>query len=265
MRTRATKQALEVSRLRIPMAKVSALDAHERYAYYMLGHFFNELMFLQKLLKFAIPTHDDSRPLRQQPEMGQTMFIFRLAAGKLFEAKLALNEKVLSAVLRRSFLPLVADADTRLKEFKRSTDKAKWLAGLRNEHSFHYPTYEQWSAIVEPADDWADDDIFMATQVQSGNVFYAGSDALAQHWMFGRENGSSPREAVVRMIDALIDFLGRFNSLVEDVLGAFIVARLIPPGTRALTVGSVVSPKFESVQLPFWTSMPKAKAAPTGS
>jgi hypothetical protein len=209
--------------LRIPLAKVVALDAHERYAYYMLGHVFNELNCLRKLLKFAIPTHDDTRPLRQQPEMGQAMFIFRLAAGKLFEAKLALNEEVLSAVLRRSFLPLVPDADTRLKEFNRSTTKAKWLEGLRNEHSFHYPPYEQWSAIVKPADDWVDDDIFMGKQ--SGNVFYAGSDALAQHWMFGRVNSGNPREAVVPMIDALIDFLSQFNSLVEDILGAFVAAR----------------------------------------
>jgi hypothetical protein len=262
MKMRASKQAVEVSLLRIPLSQVIALDPHERYAYYMLGHFFNELNFLRKLLKFAIPTQDDIRPLRQQPEMGQTMFIFRLAAGKLFEAKLALNKEVLSAVLRRCFLPLVPDADTRLKEFNRSTEKAKWLAGLRNEHSFHYPPYEQWGAIVKPADDWVDDDIFMSSEVHSGNVFYAGSDVLAQHWMFGRMNCDSPREAVDPMINALIDFLGQFTSLVEDILGAFVATRLLPPDTRALPVGSVVSPRFESVQLPFWTNMPKSNGRP---
>ena len=257
MKRRATKHAVEVLRLRIPLSKVIELDPHERYAYYMLGHFFNELMFLQKLLKFVIPTHDDTRPFRQQPEMGQTMFVFRLAAGKLFEAKLALNKEIMSAVLRRSFLPLVPNANVRIKEFNRSTEKAKWLAGLRNEHSFHYPPYEQWSAVVEPSDTWTGDDIFMA--YQSGNVFYAGSDALAQHWMFGRLNSENPREAVVPMIDSLIDFLGQFNSLVEDILGAFVATRLVPAGEGALPVGSVMSPQFESVRLPFWTDMPKAK------
>ena len=147
----------------------------------------------------------------------------------------------------------------RLKEFNRSTEMAKWLAGLRNEHSFHYPPYEQWSAIVEPADNWVGDDIFMSSCAHSGNVFYAGPDALAQHWMFGRMTGDSLREAVDPMISALIDFLVQFNSLVEDILGAFVAARLLPPDARALPGGSVVSPWFESVRLPFWTDMPKSK------
>ena len=244
-------------RLRIPLSHVIALSQHERYVYYMLGHFFNELMFLQKLLKFVIPTHDDTRPFRQQPESGQAMFVFRLAAGKLFEAKLALNKEAMSAVLRESFLPLVPDAKERLKEFNRSTENGKWLAGLRNDHSFHYPSFEQWSALVQPSDTWTADDIFMANQ--SGNVFYAGSDALAQHWMFGQLNSKNPREAVGPMIDSLIDFLRQFNSLVEDILGAFVATRLVPAGEGASPVGSVVSPQFDSIRVPFWTVMPKTK------
>ncbi|KNZ33963.1 MAG: hypothetical protein AD742_03280 [Methylibium sp. NZG] len=127
---------------------------------------------------------------------------------------------------------------------------------LRIEPPFHYPTFKQWRTVVEPSASWADDDVFAANQ--SGNVFCAGSDSLAQHWMFGKLDGERPREAVVPMIDSLIDMIGKFNSLVEDVLGAFIAARLVSADEAAKPVGSVLSPQFDVVRLPFWTHMPKA-------
>jgi hypothetical protein len=83
--------SIEVSTLTIDATSVLKLTDEERYVYYMVGHIFNELMCLQKLLVFTMPTHDDDRPLRVQPEMAQALFIFRIAAGKIWEAKLAFD------------------------------------------------------------------------------------------------------------------------------------------------------------------------------
>lgn len=46
---------VNVKRLDVPKAVVARLAQEERYAYYMLGHMFNELMFVQKLLHFVLP------------------------------------------------------------------------------------------------------------------------------------------------------------------------------------------------------------------
>jgi hypothetical protein len=202
-RPKARLQPVKVSKLTVPADRVAALAADERYAYCMLGHMFNELMCLQKLLMFAIPKHGDRRPIRSQPEMGQALFFFRVAAGKLWEAKLALATKAFSTALNRSFLPLVPAADVRLKTLRRRLDKSDWLRHLRDRHSFHYPTFEQWQALLSPKDLTVDDDVYGSTQ--SGNVYYAGSDNVAQHWMFGQMNSDDPRGAVDPMIDELIE------------------------------------------------------------
>jgi hypothetical protein len=246
-------QAVGVTRLVVSAHKVLTLSLEERFGYYMLGHFFNELMFLQKLLGFALPKHDDDRPLRQQPEMGQALFLFRTAAGKVWEAKLSLAKVNFARVLNLSFLPLLPGASDRLKTWQRRVAAATWMSRLRDRHSFHYPTYEQWRPLLETSGVWQDDDIFMGAQ--SGNTFYASSDAMVQHWMFGQLNQSSPRDAVEPMIDELISLLADFNSLVEDLLGAFISERLLQEAQATKSLGSVAGPEFHSVTLPFWTHM----------
>ena len=249
-------RSVEVMRLTVAANRVLSLEPEERYVYYLLGHFFNELMFLQKLLAFAIPKHEDNRPVRQQPEMGQVLILFRVAAGKLFEAKLALDKPTMSDVLVRSFLPLLESGSGRLEAFKQRVADSNWLKNLRNRHSFHYPRFDQWQHLVETHGEWSDDDVFMARQ--SGNVFYAGSDTMAQHWMFGQLNALDPRAAVEPMIDQLIELLRLFNGLVEDLLGAFVATRLLVQGQQPVAIGSVACPDFAGVRLPFWTAMPDA-------
>jgi hypothetical protein len=260
---------VEILRLTVPANRVLALAPDERYAYYLLGHFFNELKFLHKLLAFAMPTHEDNRPLRVQPEMGQALVLLRIAGGKLYEAKVALDKPPFVDVLARSFLPLLENGPDRLKAFRRGVSKAKWLADLRNKHSFHYPTLHEWQHLIEAQGEWTDDDVFMAKQ--SGNMFFAGSDAMAQHWMFGQLDAQDPRTAVEPMIDGLLKLLGSFNSLIENLLAAFVAKRLLANRVEPVLAGSIAAPDFESIRLPFWTSMPtrsvdsKAADAPTCS
>lgn len=89
-------------------------------------------------------------------------------------------------------------------------------------------------------------------------MFFAGSDSMAQHWMFGQLDAQDPRAAVEPMIDGLLELLGSFNSLIEDLLAAFVAKRLLPNRVEPVLAGSIAAPDFQSVQLPFWTAMPNA-------
>lgn len=82
----------EMYSLTVPLDAVKRLTHERRFAYYLLGHTFNELMCLQKFVAFTLPKHDDSRPARLRPELGQAMFLFRLACGKIWEASKAIRQ-----------------------------------------------------------------------------------------------------------------------------------------------------------------------------
>ena len=45
---------IEVHRLKIPIAAVLSLSPKARYAYYLLGHMFNELMFFAEAPEVCI-------------------------------------------------------------------------------------------------------------------------------------------------------------------------------------------------------------------
>ena len=186
--------------------------------------------------------------------MAQALCLFRIAAGKVFEAKLAFDNPAMSKVLPESFLPLAPRLSDRFEELKSRVEHAEWLKNLRNEHSFYYPKFCQWATLIEPGSDWVDDEIFLAEQ--SGNVFYAGSDMLAQHWMFGQLESENPRKAVEPMIGALIALIGDVNGFLEDVLGAFINQRLTGKIQPNSFVGTIECHEFETFNIPFWTHMP---------
>ena len=250
-----TSRSVEIYSLTVPLDSVKALSNERRFAYYLLGHIFNELMCLQKLVCFALPKHDDRRPARLRPELGQALFLFRLACGKIWEASKAIREnKELAETLIQDVLPRMPDGMSRLKALNAAINDATWLSPLRNGMGFHFPTFERWSSHIVPDESWIDDVIFLGDK--SGNTYYDASDTVAQAWMFGQKGAIDPCNAVDPLIGQMIDLLRVMNSFLEDALVTFVAEVILGGTARRETVGKVLAPEFEGVSIPFWTSMP---------
>lgn len=247
-------RAVEIHEVRIPIAAVKRLSAEDRYSYYLLGHMFNELMALQKLVGFALPKHDDQRHARLRPELAQAMFLFRLSSSKIWEASLAMTSKELSRTLQSLILPKLKNGTKRLKALNAAVSSAPWLSDLRNGLGFHFPAFSQWKSFTTPDEDWVDDLIFMGER--SGNVFYDAADSVAQHWMFRQYGSVDVKSAVDPLVNEMISLLKTFNSFLEDVLHVFVVDVL--GATLHRTVGKVLAPAHQRVSIPFWTSMDPA-------
>ena len=253
-----TSRSVEMYELTVPLDAVKRLTDERRFAYYLLGHTFNELMCLQKLVSFALPKHDDCRPARLRPELGQAMFLFRLASGKIWEASRAIREsKELALALREDVLPKMVEGKERLKALNVAINSAKWLSPLRNGMGFHFPTFERWSTHVVPDDTWIDDVVFLGDK--SGNTYYDAADTVAQAWMFEQYGAGDLRAAVDPLIKEMIDLLRHMNSFLEDPLGTFISEVIMDRPSVPRLVGKVLAPEFERVSVPFWTAMPSRK------
>lgn len=251
-------RSVEMYSLTVPLDAVKRLTHEQRFAYYLLGHTFNELMCLQKLVAFALPKHNDRRPARLQPEIGQAMFLFRLACGKIWEASKAIREnKELARALREDVLPKMTVGKIRLKELNAAINSAKWLSPLRNGMGFHFPTFERWSTHVLPDESWVDDLVFLGKK--SGNTYYAAADSVAQAWMFEQYGADELREAVDPLINQMIDLLRQMNSFLEDALATLIAEVIMEESSAPQFVGKVLAPDFERVSIPFWTAMPATR------
>ena len=254
-----TNRTVEMYEIRIPLEAVKKLSDEDRFSYYLLGHIFNELMSLQKLIAFALPKHDDTRPARLRPEHAQAMFLFRLASAKIWEAIKAIREnKHLASTLLNLVLPKMSGGRERLKTLNAAVNAAKWLSPMRNGMGFHMPTFEQWRPYLVPDDAWVDDSVFLSDR--SGNTFYDAADTIAEAWMFSQYGLPNARDAVEPLIGQMIELLATMNTFLEDALGTLIGEVLLDGADGRRSVGKVSSPDFERVSIPFWTAMKPRKS-----
>jgi hypothetical protein len=250
-------RAVEMFAIEIPLETVRRMSNEERYSYYLLGHMFNELMFLQKLAGFSLNGHNDERTARKNPEMAQALTVFRIATSKIWEAQIALNSKEVSQTLRSKVFPKLENGSVRLKNLNKAISDASWLNPVRNGLGFHFPRYTDWADYVQPNENWVDDVVIIGRH--SGNTHYESSEAVAQHWFFDQFGSANTRDAVEPMIDEMIKLMGMMNSFLEDSISTIIAEELLTPSARPKQLGKVLSPRFDEFNIPFWTFMPDAK------
>jgi hypothetical protein len=248
-----TSRSVKIFEIRIPVEKIALLSNQDRYTYYMLGHMFNELMCLQKLIGFSMPKHTDYRPARIRPELSQTMFLFRIACSKIWEAMIKLRRDEMNKPLVQVIFPKMDSGAQRWKELNEAVKSAAWLKGLRDGVGFHFPTYKDWTPFITPTAAWVDDVIFVGDK--TGNTFYDASDNLVQSWMFGLTGDENIELTVNPMINQMIDLLRIMTGFLEEAIGTFISEVVLEPNDTCNPIGKVVAPEHERVTIPFWTAM----------
>ncbi len=249
-----SSQSVDMYELRISLESVKQLSDQDRFSYYLLGHIFNELMSLQKLVGFSFPKHDDHRAARLRPEHAQAMLLFRLACGKIWEATQTIRQnKSVASMLQNLVLPKLANGRERLRALNQAVNDAPWLSPLRNGMGFHYPAFQDWASLVAPNDSWEDDYVYLGKQ--SGNTFYDASDTIAQAWMFSQYGLPKVADAVVPLLDQMIDLLRLVNTFLEDALFTLIGDVFLNHDGSPRHIGKVRSPQHDVVSIPFWTAM----------
>ncbi|WP_157201675.1 hypothetical protein [Massilia sp. Root418] len=244
-------RSIKISKITIPVDKISSLSAHERYTYYVLGHVFNEMMTLQKLVGFAIPKHNDSRAPRKSAEFAQLFMIFRLAASKIYEFKNIANGKEVKTSLDKLVFSKEPRLLDELRKFNKSVSGAAWLTRLRNGMGFHYPQFDEWVPYTTPDSGWVDDIVYVGEQ--TGNTFYDASASVALHWMFDKYRSENVRDSVMPLVDELIDMIKQLVNFLEAVVSTIILT--LVPDAAPQPLGKMLAPEHDKVSLPYWTHL----------
>lgn len=245
-----TNRRIEIRKVVVPVESVRGLSEEQRFAYYLLGHIFNEIMTLQKVVGFAIPKNDDRRALRRNAEISQMFFMFRLSSSKIYEAQQVLNGKEMKLSLEELVFPAAPECRTMLKELNQAIGQATWLTRMRNGLGFHFPNFQKWKDYITPDESWVDDVIYLGRE--SGNTFYDGSASVAAHWMFDKYRDLAIKDAFVPLVDEMIMLLKMINNFVEQALGVMIDG-MLPEEAEAEYAGRILGPEHDRVSLPFWT------------
>jgi hypothetical protein len=251
--TAAPSLVVSIQEVRVPVAALKAQPIEVRHTYYLLGHMFNELICLQKMISFALPKHDDLHRFRRSAEVSQAMLLFRVACSKIYEACDELKREPIRRTLAERVLPALQDGEKRFDAVSGLAKGTPWLAALRNRVGFHYPRLEQWRDEIEPDDTWEDDLIFVGEK--TGNTFYDAADNVLQGFVFGLHTAGAPAAAVDQMVTEMIELLRVMNSFLEEALGVLVEVVLLNRSGYTTLAGSINCPAFGAVFTPYWTAI----------
>jgi hypothetical protein len=250
---------MKVLRVNLTKARLAAMPPAERAALLLLGHAFNEINVLIKLILMARKQSPDIQVV-DHVEAAQTFIVLRLLIGKLHEAwemfkkRLQANKQISSQYLSA----LTGDAAAALEELKKHFGQGSVLTEIRN-FSFHYE----------------DKDNLMETSFQSapnsepwefylgktnGSTCYYASELVAQAGVLGLVNlkGSPTTTTVLRLdsksFEPLCDIVIKVSKLVA-VLFRTLIESLLTSVNGCLereTVDVPDCPKISEFALPFF-------------
>jgi hypothetical protein len=209
----------------IPHSAFSDFSDRELYALNMVGHIFNETMALSKLTFISKGNLDQPQAVKHA-NMFQTIFFARLHAGKLHEARRAINdnEDIRNFLSKRCF-PLMGEGKGKalLKNFNRMISECKWISDARNQDAMHFGLYEQLEPGVSEIknneigfeliqSDFPANMLFLTSNVMTAVSFYYKGDS--NDWLTGLEKLVNDIEQVHVALSHLI--IASLDSLINS-------------------------------------------------
>jgi hypothetical protein len=213
-----------------------------------MGHIFNELIVLQKMVGFSLPKHDDHRRERRSAEIAQAFFLFRMAGSKIYEAQTSINSKEIQSSLNSLVYAKAPQIRELLKQVNKAVSGAAWLTRLRNGMGFHYPSFADWKKYTTPTPDWIDDYVYMSSE--SGNTFFDASASVAMHWMFDEYRDVPASDSIEPLIEEMVTLIRLMVDFTNAAMAEIVSTVLQEAGV--VPVGKVLAPANNSVGLPFW-------------
>ncbi|HEY0820821.1 MAG TPA: hypothetical protein VGD46_18680 [Rhizobacter sp.] len=257
----------KIKRIKVPYGALERLSAQERYALFILGHIFNEIMALNRMVLLCQPKDTSLRSSAVKAGFSfNGMFYLRLLAGKLYESSLILRSKEVSAFLKAHCFPhLKFDGIATLKEFNKKTSQCKWLNAARNGHAMHYPTFEQTHPTLQRLQEGgAGFEFFVGDR--HGETLFWSSDVLASAAFASEANSVDHGEALKQIFDDLNEISRLLLDLTAESINAFVVHhwrgdKKYSDAVKVRDVSTFEIPDFSRFELPYFVFVEKLDAA----
>lgn len=178
---------LTVYEFKITKKALMEIDERERAFFLLLGFVCNEIIILNKLALAIDVFNRKTDGVEKKAYVVQASFISRLLIAKMFEAWEKLFQKLYfkSAFSREYEEFLSPKANEALSDLGKFFAENGYVAALRNQFVFHYPSQELNDVMpgIPDHDDWK---IYLSKT--DGNSLYFLSEMVAGHAMLAEVN-----------------------------------------------------------------------------
>jgi len=248
----------QLQKITLPLDAWNELSHDDQYSVAVLGHIFNEVMILQRLMHASKPIQERTKE-EISGAVCQMLFMYRLFFGKVFEANERLNKskEIASFLKLKCFVHMrPGEGEDLLKDFRRAVGLCKWLSQARNGHCMHYPAKSEWESALEHVRTIKMPFRFMMGS-RAGDMLYETPDHVA-NMSFCMEAGEGDWIAgMERVADEAYSLGGKLNDLIRLSLNAFFrtydTSRL-PAALRlrVKTAKSFSTPRLADFHIPYF-------------
>jgi hypothetical protein len=219
-----------LTRLILDPEKIARLSVEQRFTFFLMGHMFNEIMSLQKLVYRTMAQEDEPITAKIEGSVATSTMLIRLLAGKLMEAGDRLNSAPVGPTLVADYFDLVPNCRDKLRVINRRLSQSPWFRALRNGHTFHYPGLPEWSDALAagPFDALA---IYIGDF--TGNSLMYAADLLANSSMSRLVNATDPMAGLQALMDEVVGVAGLLGEFLQECAALYADRYLLRDGGRA--------------------------------
>ncbi len=236
-------------KLNLSSYQLQQLRAEERYTLALVGHVFNELMTLQKLIRLCQPPQS-AHPFALDAGVSQALFLLKLLVAKTHEAMTELNRNSTRQILVEQYFELVPGL---VDEWARAQDmlaKMNWTRSIRNSRSFHYMKPGQWAPFL---DDAACEGAYAIVGETYGNTLFYWSEALAALATFDQVDRDNPIAGLAKMLEEIGELLSLVTSCLARGALNYMHTNLIGDDSLEEPV-ELEAPKLSELAVPYFFS-----------
>jgi hypothetical protein len=197
-----------------------------------------------------MPQHGEKITVKLQGSNSMSTLLIRLLAGKVMEAIDRLNSRPLGPTLAEAYFDLVPNCNDKLRTINRNVSNSPWYRALRNGHTFHYPSAQEWKKVLGegPLEGLA---VYVG-QV-TGNSLCEGSDAIANMSAYGVVNRDDWLKGFDSLMHEVYDTAGLLGELLQQCVVLYAERHLISMNGKS-DLPSFEAPALEGLHLPYFVA-----------
>lgn len=213
---------MKVYEITLTKQQLLSLPEKERPLFFQLGHVFNEISFLNKLL--IMVSHTEAAGLERKGMTVQSMIVARIFIGKAFEAWRMLEKELLKTKLMLDLDQHLPDeAKQALQYLKRYFGGTSLLATIRNKFSFHYLS-EHIDEVMSAVPDEKEFKLVLGDS--HANTLHDFAEEVVSFGMLQKTHAESAQGAMNNIIGDLAEISGNLLSFIGHLSAAMFHERL---------------------------------------
>ena len=198
---------MNIQKITLTKKHLDLLPEKERIFFIQLAHLSNEITVLTKLL--ILSNHKSETEVVSKAYAMQSSLITRINIGKLYEAWRLLEKNFFASKLSKEYEPKLAKEGLQaLQNLKVYFGKRNLISDIRNNFSFHYPSFDEIKKQLKAIPNDTEFQLFLGSDYANSNYYMA--EEIISNAMLNYVKKTTLQDAILDIFVALSQVSGWF-------------------------------------------------------